>query len=344
MEKTIIQFQKEFLSGKADRRVVVVHGEERYLVRAFLSKLREKFGKNYRVLWGDEITEEELFSALSERSMFSAAGSGVVVLYNFEDFLKRLGRRKKAREGLIKILRNLKSNYLFILYDRKLQKTELSSEPLKSILSFGILVSAGRLSKEKVKNLVAKKFAEKGIKVEREALEYLLERTEYDLSELKLEVEKLIDYASEEKLLTLADVKRVLFTVKGDASVYEFVDALLLGEGERALQLLESLYRAGVHPLQIQKVLASYLLKLYTVKKLSESGTELSRALEKVGIRNNFLKLKFRQYLERNDAERLKRLINGLQRVDLFEKLYFQPPEEVLREFVLQNLLASSGA
>jgi len=344
VEKTIIQFQKDFLSGKADKRVVIIHGEERYLVKALLSKLKDKFGRNYRVLWGDEISEEEFFSALSERSMFSASQNSLVVLYNFDDFLKKLGRKKKAKESLVKLLRSLRSNYLFIVYDRKLQKTELSSEPIKSILSFGMLVSAGKLPKDKVRNLVLKKFKEKGIEIEKEALEYLLERTEYDLNELKLEVEKLIDYASETKKLTLGEIKEILFTVKENASLYEFVDAFLLGEGEKALELLETLYRSGTHPLQIQKALTSYLLKLYTLKKLSEGGEDLSRSLEKVGIRNNFLKLKFRQYLEKNDSEKLKRLINGLQRVDLYEKVYFQPPEEVFREFVMQNLLSSLRA
>ena len=183
-----------------EKRVFLIHGDEPYLIKNFLSKLKERYRGNYKVLWGDDITEEEFYSNISETGIFGNLKENVVVLYNFEDFLKRLGRNKKAKEFVIKTLKNIKSNYLFIVFDRKLQKQELSTEPYKSIRSFGLVVVAGRLSKEKIKQLVLKKFGEKGIKIEEKVIDYLLELTEYNLMELKLEVEKLIDYAFETKI------------------------------------------------------------------------------------------------------------------------------------------------
>lgn len=344
MEIPIIQFQKDFFLKPPAERVFVIHGDEQYLIRTFLSKLKKKYGNNYSVLWGDELTEEEFYSNLSESSIFGSTKERVIVIFGFEDFLKKLGRRKKSKEFVIKTLKNVKRNYVFIVFDRKLQKQELSTEPFKSITAFGGIVTATKLSRQKIKSMVIKKFKDKGIKVEEEAVDYLLELSEYDLMELKLEVEKLIDYALENKTLTLEEVKRLSFFLSGTANVFEFVDAFLMGESEKALVLLDNLYMWGVHPLQIQKILASYVIKLFTLKRLIESGEDEKKAMDKLGIKSNFAKLKFSQYLKNNELSDIKRMLSGLRRLDMLQKLYFQLPEETFKSFVESTLLRSKRA
>jgi len=338
VETTIFQFQKSFFTKPPKERVFLLHGEEQYLIKTFLSKLKEKYGENYTVLWGDEISEEEFYTALSGSSIFGSSKEKAVVIYKFGDFLKKLGRKKKEKERVIKVLKNVRSNFVFIVYDTKLQKQELSSEPLKSISSFGGIVVANKLSKERVRQIVFKKFKEKGISIEKEALDYLLELTEYNLMELKLEVEKLIDYASERKSLTLDEVKRIAFSVSENANVFEFVDLLLLKEYERALRVFDSIVSFGIHPLQVMKILSSYAIKLYTLKRLEERGEDLNKAMESVGIKNNFVKMKFKGYLKTNSLEDLRNLILSLQRIDAFSKLYFQDTAQLIRDFLTSKL------
>lgn len=341
MEGSIIQFQKEFFLKPPQERVFIIHGDEPYLIRTFLNKVKEKYGNNYTVLWGDDLTEEDFYSNLSESSLFGSTKEKVVVLFNFEDFLKKLGRRKKNKDFVVKTLREVKRSYVFIVFDRKLQKQELSEEPLKSITAFGSVITASKLTKQKIKELVLKKFKEKGIKVEEKAVDYLLELSEYNLMELKLEVEKLIDYALETKELSLEEVRRLSFFLSGSANVFEFIDAFLKGESEKALVLLERLYMWGIHPLQIQKLLSSYAIKLFTLKRLVESGKDPKKAMEELGIKHDFVKQKFSEYLKANELSDLKRILSGLRRLDMFQKLYFQPPEDTFKAFVEGFLLRS---
>lgn len=341
MEGSIIQFQKEFLLKPPQERVFIIHGDEPYLIRTFLNKVKEKYGNNYTVLWGDDLTEESFYSSLSEGSIFGSTKEKVVVIYNFEDFLKKLGRKKKNKDFVVKTLREVKRSYVFIVFDRKLQKQELSEEPLKSITAFGSVITASKLAKQKIKELVLKKFKDKGIKVEEKAVDYLLELSEYNLMELKLEVEKLIDYALETKELSLEEVRRLSFFLSGNANVFEFIDAFLKGESEKALVLLERLYMWGIHPLQIQKLLSSYAIKLFTLKRLVESGKDPKKAMEELGIKHDFVKLKFSEYLSANELSDLKRILSGLRRLDMFQKLYFQPPEDTFKAFVEGFLLRS---
>lgn len=339
MESSIIQFQKDFFKKLPKEKVFIIHGDEPYLIKTFLNKLREKFGEDYVVLWGDELSEEEFYANLSERGLFGRSKERVIVIFGFEEFLKRLGRRKKSKEFVVKTLASVKNNYVFIVFERKLQKQEINTEPLKSITTLGGVITANKLSKKKIKELVSKKFKDREIEIDEEALNYILEASEYNLMELKLEVEKLIDYAEAGKKLSVEEIKKLSFFTSSGVNVFDFVDAFLKGEGERALILLDRLYSWGVHPLQIQKLLSSYAVKLFTLKRLIEKGEEEKKALDKLGIKNNFQRLKFSEYLKRLDTSELKRILEGLRRLDTLQKLYFYPPEESFREFVESYLL-----
>ena len=335
---SIIQFQKEFFKSGSEKRVFVIHGDETYLVKSFLAKLKQKFKENYRVLWGDEIDEEAFYSNLSETSIFGSTKESAIVIYNFEEFVKKLGRRKKNLQFLINTLKKVKRNYVFIVFDRKLQKQELVQEPIKSISAFGEIIVANKLTKDKVKNLVLKKFKDNGIIIEDRAIDKLLELSEYNLMELKLEVEKLIDYAKESKKITEEDIKKVAFFVSGNSNVFDFIDAFFSGDREKSINLYENLLMWGIHPLQVQKLLVSFAIKLYILNKLIEKGESEDKALEKVGVKNNYMKLKFKNYLKNLNEEKLRKLINTFQRIDMFEKIYFQDPEQMLRNIVYTGI------
>jgi len=332
VELSIFQLQKELEKEGLKHDRLVLHGDEPYLIKNFLNKLSEKAG-GLKVLWGDEIDEEELTTALSGGSLFSAKPLPVV-LKNPEPFFKRFVRKKKARESFLKRLSTFKTP-LLIVFDRKLTPQDLSSEPYKSLLSSFTLVSAPKLSKDKVKALVVKRLSREGVKLPPKLLNLLLERTGYDLTQLRQEIDKLVAYAREGGKLDEEALERLLFPVTEESSPFELADAFFTKDYAKTLRLYEELLRLGYHPLQLQKLLTSYLLRLLV---LAEEGPDKAAEL---GVKNPFLKHKLLSYLKKLSKDELKLLLERFWRADLEQKLYLRPPEESLRE-LFQELLLSS--
>jgi len=145
MSYKVIQYQKEVIEGGQIKPLNLVHGEEEFLVRTLVDRLRNKFAENFTLVWGDEIELEDLYELFSEGSIFSATTDKAILIMKFDEFLKRLGRKKKSTETLTDLLKNLKSTKLFAVVGRKLTNQELSKEPYKTFSALGDLILADRL-------------------------------------------------------------------------------------------------------------------------------------------------------------------------------------------------------
>ena len=329
----VLQYQREVLDKGKVKPVNLVHGEEEYLIKTLENKLREVYGESFTLVWGDEIGLEDLYELASEGSMFSQSSDRVVFLRNFEDFLKRLGRKKKNMEALLSFLKKLRSSKLFLVVGRKLSAQELSKEPFKTISSLGDVISADRVPSSKVKEIVRKKLEREAGGIEEEALELLVEMCQGDLMILKGETDKLIAYA-EGKKITEQDVRRVC-TPWGSYGIFEFLDAFFEKDLRKSLLALKEMFSSGIPPLQIMTTLGNYAIRIYTLHLLLEEGMSLDKALETVGIKHKFSQLKFKSYLEKLPKEKARELIESLYRLDLSVKLYFANPETALRNFTL---------
>jgi len=335
MAYRVLQYQKEILEKGKSVPINVVHGEEEYLVRALLDRLRSLYGDNVTVVWGDEIEPEEIYTVLSESSLFSSSTEKAVVVLRAEELLKRL-KSRRALTSFTDTLGKLKSTRLYLVFGRKLTSQDLSREPLRSLSASGHLIVADRLSPAKVREIVRKKLEREAGGVEESALNLLVEMCGSNLMILRYEVEKLIAYAGGRKV-TEEDVRKVSFPWES-YTIFDFIDSFLSGDLEGALRALEDAYRKGVPALQIQSTLASYALKLHTLHRLLERGENVERALDSVGARHSFLRAKLRGYLDTCGRERAKELVESLHRLDLSQKLYFANPERSLRNFVAEFL------
>ncbi len=332
MEYTFTSFQKEVLE-KGDLKVfTLVHGEEEYLFDALLSKLKEKFPRT-EVISGSDLDPETLADRLRGSSLFAPVSEKVVVIKDFDTLLK--GLRKKKAQLLEKILKGSPTKVVAIVR-RKLDKKDLSKEPLKNLLTLGDTVTLSKVSAQKVAQLVKRRFEREGKKITDEALKRLLELCGTDLAYLKGEVEKILLFV-EGKEVRKEHVEKVCFpSEKGD--IFSFVDAFLGGDLDRSLREVKALIRNGLHPLQIESVLATYLLRLRVLQELIKRGKKLEEAFSIADVKNKFAQVKFKGYLKSVNEERVKRMISKLSEFDLKVKVSFQDPEKALLDFVVASL------
>ncbi|SHK55028.1 DNA polymerase III subunit delta [Thermocrinis minervae] len=327
--KSIIEYRKQIESSHP-KPINVIHGEEEYLIKDFIEKLKSKF--DVEVLWGDEIAEETLLDKFRVGGLFGERKQRVFVVRRAEDMLKKV----KSKDFYTKLAQKLNGNVVFLIFSQKLTTQDLAKEPLATIAKIGDIVEARRLSKDKVKQLVVGRFQKEGKVITPEAIDYLLEHTDYDLMWLKGEVEKLLLLPKKE--ITLEDVKKLLVT-NFQMDVFDFLEAFFTKDLKKALLSLDSAFRSGVQPLQLLAVLDSYALKLYTAKALSEGGRPVEDALSSVGVKHPFQVHNFKRYMQLYSLEDLKALIRGLYFLDFSIKVYFSEPIKSIRNFVIRYLL-----
>ncbi len=327
----LLEYQKN-LQERQIKPVNLIHGEEEYLVKALIDKIKERMP--VRVLWGDELSLEDFIHLIGTLGMF--AREEVIFVHRAEDFFRGI----KDYKSLFSHLEKMGSKRVFFYVGYKLGERELQKEPFFSLSKLGEVIYAGKLDKKKVKDLVKNKLQKEGISIEEPALEYLLEATSYQLMTLKGETEKLILYG--EKNLTLEDIRSIV-PAEPELSLFDFADGVFLRDYEKALSSLDSLLRAGTHPLQALSLLVNYALKLYTVKSLIEQGWDTDKALSEVDIKHKFQLLNFKKYLRENSLESLQSLLRRLHFLDLGIKVYFWDPAEAIREFVVEYMLNEEG-
>ncbi len=335
MEYKVLKFLREVVDRGELKDITLVAGEEEYLIKTLIEKIKSLY--EHRILWGDELSLDKLKTETSVGGMFVSQKERVCIVYRAQDFFKSLN--KSSLEGFLKFLSSGPGSKIVFVMEVKLSKKDLGKEPVKTISKLGDVVLSEKLSREKIMDMVRKKFSREGEGIEEEAIELLIRTTGANLMLLKYESEKLIDYTGGRKV-TAEDVRRVCIPYT-EFTVFEFIDAFLGDELEKALETLKSLNTLGISPLQLQALLASYVSKIYLLHTLLGSGESMDSAFTKLGINHPFMKAKFKNYLQRQGRRLRERLIEELYRLDKYVKTLYSEPERALEEFTIRSLLKS---
>lgn len=328
----LLEYQKN-LDKVQIKPVNLIHGEEEYIVKTFLDKLKEK--AQVRILWGDELSLQDFLNEVGTGGMFSR--KEVLFVYRAEDFLKRI----KDVKAFLSYLTKLDNKKVFFYVGLRLGEKDLQKEPYLSLSKLGDVLVASKLDRKRIRELVKNKLQREGISIEESALDYLLEATAYQLTLLKNETDKLLLYGK--KHLTLEDIKRSV-VAEPEMTVFDFVDALFLKDYARALDALKATLRAGTHPLQVLYLLVNYTLKLFTAKVLVEGGQDVEKALTQVDIKHKFQLASFKRYMSENSLNDLFSMLRRLQTLDVAIKVYFVDPAQALRSFVVEYMLNEEGS
>ena len=328
---SLLEYQKNLGKGQI-KSVNLLHGEEEYLVKSFLDKLRGVIP--VRVLWGDELSLEDFVGFIGTTGMF--AKSEALFIYMAEEFFKGI----KNYKNLISHLERLKDKKVFFYVSYKLSDKDLQKEPFLSLSRLGDVIYAGKLDKRRVRELVKNKLQKEGISIEDSALEYLLEASSYQLQILKAETDKLILYGK--RNITLEDIKSMVIA-EPELSLFDLSDGLFLKDYEKALSSINSILMSGMHPLQVLTFLVNYTLKLYTAKTLVENGWDVEKALSEVDVKHKFQVLNFKRYLSANSIDDLELLLKKLHLLDISIKVYYSEPAQALRKFVIEYMLHEEG-
>jgi DNA polymerase III delta subunit len=187
-----------------------------------------------------------------------------------------------------------------------------------------------------------KKFLSQGKTATHEAKIRLQELTGNDLRRVSNEIEKLITFAGEKKVIELDDVNQVSGWLKSFFE-WEIADSVGKADFEGSLIVLNNLFKEGVRPEYILGSIAKFFRDIFLAKLLLIEKSMERKAIfkelrphihEKFG---NFYAAKFKEFfsfVDRFSLKDLNRVLAELKEVDLKMKTTSLSPQTLLESFL----------
>ncbi|WP_457641052.1 DNA polymerase III subunit delta [Persephonella sp.] len=325
-EKNIIQLIKNFDLQKLSS-VNLIYGKEKLLKKQFVEKVKSVKGQDVHVLWGDEISLEEVEEIFSSSSLFSPGN--IAVLWDFEGFIKNL--KKDEIEKFINLLRKISGQDKIILISEK-DKLPVK-EPFKAIKEIGDIIVSTPLTPKAFILSMKKKIEGNGKNIDDKTLLYLSSKLKNDLMYTKQEVEKLLLYVADKEEITREDIDAVIIP-KVEENIFVFLNKLFSKDPE-SVKIFINLIETTHHPFEIQSLILNQLNKLLIFKSMQEEGKPAEAIFSQLGIKHPAQKGTFQKLSVNLKKEQIINMLKELYNLEIQQKVYYRDIYETSTEFVI---------
>ena len=215
--------------------IYLIYGEDKYLINYNINKIIKK-NKDYNKIYYDmENTKiEEIVDELNTYGLF---GKKIVIVRN----AKFLARLKDGSEIdltlLLKYLDNINNDSILILSNDNIDNSKKIVKKLKEV---GTVIKCDKLENNELYNMILKKFMIEGYKIERRAIDEIIKRTLSDMSLINSEINKLLMYKIDEKIISFDDVCD-LVSKREEDNIFELIDAVVDNDKKKIFSIYKIL-------------------------------------------------------------------------------------------------------
>lgn len=163
------------------------------------------------------------------------------------------------------------------------REVDKRSRLYKWISKNGCVTECQAQTEPMLKQWIAGYLKRQGKAMSNAAAEHLMERVGTDMETLNNELDKLISYVGERDAVGDEDIDAVCagLTV---SRIFEMIDAVALGERNRALRLYDDLLANREQPMSILYLFSRHINILLQLRELSPMGLSRSEIAKKIGI------------------------------------------------------------
>lgn len=158
----------------------------------------------------------------------------------------------------------------------------LQPELLESVREHGKVYTFSKMEPGDLRVVVQDLLREYGLKIQRTALESLVQALEINPSVLSKEIEKLATYMGEEKTITSSDIDSVITRTTEDR-VFHMIDAIATRRPGQALKCLSETFSVSARPddevTRILALIGKHFRLLYQMRFLKEQGVRMPQPL-----------------------------------------------------------------
>ena len=258
------------------RHVYLLYGEEPYLMQQYCGRLirallPDDAGMNLNTFEGDK-TQEGAIIDQGETLPFFAERRVIRV--------DRSGLFKGTAELLPDYIKEL-PEYLYLVFTE--DEVDKRSRMFKAVSAAGRCVSFPVQTPATLSAWVLKMLGKEGLKIRRQDMDYLLERTGSDMNRVALEVDKLVHYCAGKDAVTRDDISAVVTQLPEDR-VFDMVRALTAHDRKKAMDLYADLVSLKEPPMRTLYLISLEYNRLLMVKELAEAGAGDAEIAKKAGM------------------------------------------------------------
>lgn len=256
-------------------RFQLIYGEERYMVRYYknmlIQKLSQPDDEMNRTFFRDNSTEPSQIAEAAQVLPFFAEHRLLVV----ED-----SGFFKTSSDMADYMETFPETTYIVFVEREIDKR---NRLFKWIGKNGCVTECVRQQEKMLKQWMAGYAKKAGKSISVKSVERLIERVGTDMEMLSNELEKCIGYVGDRTAIEVSDVDAISSGVTV-SKLFDMIDAVALGEKDRALRLYDDLLANKESPMSILYMFSRHINILLQMKECGNLGLSQSETAKKCGV------------------------------------------------------------
>ena len=267
------QIKENKLSG-----LYLLYGQEAYIKESYIKKLTESFDDcgfpdfNRIVIDGKSMTLSEVDDAIESFPMMSE--KKLIIIKDSGIFQKATEEQK---EYWVKRLENL-PDYVVLIFDE--EGTDKRGILYKRAAKTGLAAEFNYMSVSDLVTWVSREVMNAKLKISKDVAEYFVSVCDEGMSNLKNELDKLLNYCDEQ--ITKTDVDKIVSKAVG-IRVFELTDCIMAKDADGALKILFELKTVKESAFKLLYLLSSSFDKMLKCSLLLSGGDNYNDIAAKIG-------------------------------------------------------------
>lgn len=251
------------------------YGDDISLINNEVSKLKNKIGISGDIIYYDIENISDIVVESSTIGMFNPYKFIVIDTSSYFS-----SKKDMDISSLTNYFDNYNVNsYLIFTYG---SSSIDSRRKLFKLISDNGVVKKLEANSEYLNDFISNYIKDNGYSMDMNSISYLLSRCDNNIDNIRNELDKLMLYKLNDKVITRDDIS--LLTIEDiNDTVFELVSSILKNNNERAMKLYYNFINNGMDVSQIIAVISNQIRLLFQVKRLYNSGKsndEIAKILE----------------------------------------------------------------
>lgn len=260
------------------KRVYLVYGEEKYLVRNIKHRLIDGViskddTMNLSKFTGKDCTAKAIIEIADTLPFF--AEQRLVLI---EDS----GWMKSGNDEIAEYMKRIPETTVILFVESEVDKR---NKVYKQVKSVGYICECSRMNRSELSKWVLVRLNKEHKRITKENMNYLLDKLGNDMDNITSEVDKLVSYTLGREVIETEDIDKVCIS-EITGRIFDMVDAIGNKNQRKALDLYYDLIAVREAPMKILYMLARQFNIMFQVKEMSEKGIPAAEIAKNMGMQN----------------------------------------------------------